>query len=235
MKLLITGATGTIGSAILRHCLQNPSITSITALSRRALPQDISSPKLSTIIVSDFADYDAALLSQIVSADGAIWAMGTTDANREVNVIYPHAFFTSFLDARKDSEYRHQRFRYIRVNGAFTESDQNRSLWFFSESRKLHGMSEARTLELGEQYRDECQTFVVKPGGVATQGVWALECIGKAFGNGAVIGAETLGAFVADLMVHGEEEEGAISNERMIKKGSALLRGDRTQQDQTDR
>jgi hypothetical protein len=226
MKLLITGATGTIGSAILRHCLQNPSITSIIALSRRALPPDISSPKLSTIIVSDFANYDAALLSQIISADGAVWALGTTDANREVNFVYPHAFFTSFLDARKKSEYGDQRFRYVRVNGAFTESDQDRSLWFYSEPRKLHGLSEARTLELGEQYRDVCQTFVVKPGGVATQGTWAMECIGKVFGDRAVIGAETLGAFVADLMVHGEEEEGAISNQRMVEKGSTLLKGD---------
>ncbi|KAJ4346716.1 uncharacterized protein N0V89_010648 [Didymosphaeria variabile] len=207
MKVLITGATGTIGSAILRHCLQNPSITSVVALSRRPLPQDITSSKLSTIIVSDFANYDASLLSQILSADAAIWAMGTTDANREVNVVYPHAFFTAFLDARKDSQYRSQRFRYIRVNGAFTESDQNRPLWFYSEPRKLHGMSEARTLELGEQYHDVCQTFVVKPGGVATQGAWAMECVGKMLGDGMVIGQETLGAFVADLVVHGEEEE----------------------------
>ncbi|KAF2448660.1 hypothetical protein P171DRAFT_428703 [Karstenula rhodostoma CBS 690.94] len=230
MKVLITGATGMIGSAILRHCLQDPSITSIIALSRRALPQDITSSKLSTIIVSDFAKYDDALLSQIVSADAGIWAMGTPDANHDVNVVYPHTFFTSLLDARKNSEYRSKRFRYIRVNGAFTESDQDRSLWFFSEARKLHGLSEARTLELGEQYRDVCQTFVVKPGGVATQGVWAMECVGKLFGDGVVIGNETLGAFVADLVVHGEEEEGAISNKRMVKKGSTLLRKDRVQQ-----
>lgn len=234
MKVLITGATGSIGSAILEHCLQEPSITSIIVLSRRALPQDITSSKLITIIVSDFANYDATLLSQIVSADAAIWAMGTKDANHEVNVVYPHAFFTSFLEARKNSEFRSKRFRYIRVNGAFTESDQDRSLWFFSEPRKLHGKSEARTLELGEQYRDVCQTFVVKPGGVATQGAWAMECVGKLLGDAAVIGSQTLGAFVADLVVHGEEEEGAISNKRMVEKGSVLLRGEKVQQGQTE-
>ncbi|KAL1596989.1 hypothetical protein SLS60_008571 [Paraconiothyrium brasiliense] len=130
----------------------------------------------------------------------------------------------ALLDARKNSEYRSQRFRYVRVNGAFTESDQNRSLWFYAEARKLHGMSEARTLELGEQYRDVCQTFVVKPGGVATQGAWAMECVGKMLGDGMVIGHETLGAFVADLVVRGEEEEGTISNKRMVEKGSTLLR-----------
>lgn len=235
MKVLITGATGTIGSAILKQCLQDPSITSIVALSRRALPHDYTSPKLSTIIVSDFAQYDATLLSEIVSADAAIWAMGTPDANREVNQVYPHAFFTSFMDARKNTEHRSQRFRYIRVCGAFTESDQDRSLWFYSEARKLHGMSESRTLELGQQYRDVCQTFVVKPGGVATQGAWITECAGLLLGKDVLISSETLAAFVTNLVVRGEEEEGAISNKRMVEKGSSLLKDSSKQQSQTER
>lgn len=223
MKIIITGATGTIGSAILKNCLQNPSITSVIVLSRRALPQDITSSKLSTIIISDFTEYDAALLSQLVSADAAIWAMGTTDANREVNYTYPHAFLTSFLDARKETVHGRQRFRYIRICGAFTEHDQGRSLWFYSDARKLHGMSEARTLELGEQYRDACQTFVLKPGGVMTQGAYAMQCFGKLLGDGVAISDEVLGAFVANLVVQGDEEEGAVLNRRMVEKGRVLL------------
>lgn len=226
MKVLLTGATGTIGSAILKHLLLSPSITSIVALSRRALPQDQENPKLTTVIVPNFAAYDAALLSQMVDADAAVWAMGTPDANHDVNYVFPHAFFTALLDARKESPHAAERFRYVRVCGAFTESDQERALWFFAAPRKLHGLSEARTLELGEQYRDACQTFVVKPGGVATKGAWAMECVGQLFGGGLAIGDEKLGAFVADLVVNGEEEEGAIWNRRMLEKGGALLNQD---------
>lgn len=224
MKVLIFGATGTIGSAILEHCLQTPSITSIVALSRRPLPENVSSPKLTTIIHSNFAEYDDALLSQIVSADAAIWALGDTSANRDVNYIYPHAFFTASMNKRKESEHARNRFRYVRVCGAFTERDQDRSLWFYAEARKLHGLSEARSLELGEQYRDTCQTFIVKPGGVSTKKSWALQCVGSMLGDGLLISDEELGVFVADLVVHGEEEEGVIFNKRMVEKGRLLLK-----------
>ncbi|KAF1969753.1 hypothetical protein BU23DRAFT_651988 [Bimuria novae-zelandiae CBS 107.79] len=227
MKVLITGATGTIGSAILKHLLLNPAITSIIVLSRRALPAHISSPKLTTIIVQEFASYDGTLLAQLVSADAAVWAMGTTDANHEVNYVYPTAFFTALMDARKASQQvgAGKRLHYVRVCGAFTERDQDRSLWFYDAPRKLHGLSEAKTLELGEQYKDVCRTWVVKPGGVATSGVWAMECLGGLLGGGVVIGDEKLGAFVADLVVRGEEEEGRVWNGRMVVKGGELLRG----------
>ena len=150
--------------------------------------------------------------------------MGDKGANREVNYVFPHAFFTAFMDARKQSEYAQHRFRYIRVCGALTERDQDRSLWFYAEARKLHGLSEAKSLELGEQYRDTCQTFVVKPGGVSTKDSCASECMGKILGDGLAIGDEELGAYVADLVVHGEEEEGAIFNKRMVEKGRSLLK-----------
>ena len=171
----------------------------------------------------NFAEYDAALLSEIIFADAAIWAMGTPDANHDVNYVYPHAFFTSFLDMRRSSPWASNRFRFVRVCGAFTERDQDRSLWFYSEPRKLHGLSESKTLELGVQYRDVCQTYVVKPGGVATKGAGAMECVNEMLGGGVAISDEKLGAFVADLIVNGGEEEGVIFNKRMVEKGGALL------------
>ncbi|KAJ4293641.1 hypothetical protein N0V90_008925 [Kalmusia sp. IMI 367209] len=221
MKVLITGATGKIGSAILKHLLRSPRITSVTALSRRNIP--IISSKLTTIIIPNLGSWEPTILSQLVSADAAVWAMGTTDANRDVNYNYPHAFLEAFLAARKDSPYSSERIRFIRVCGAFTERDQDRPLWFYSKARKLHGLSEARTLELGEQYRKECQTFVLKPGGVSTAGAWTMQFFEKLLGDGVSISDEKLGAFAADLVVNGDEKEGAILNRRMAERGAELL------------
>jgi len=74
MKVLITGATGTIGKEVLNQALLRPEITSVVALSRRDLPLDISkNPKLKTIIIKDFGNWTPDVLEDIKVADAMIW------------------------------------------------------------------------------------------------------------------------------------------------------------------
>ena len=71
MKVILSGPTGFIGSEVLEQCIQNSSITSIVALSRRELPVD--SPKLSVIVVKDFISYTDSVLKEIKTAEACIW------------------------------------------------------------------------------------------------------------------------------------------------------------------
>lgn len=74
MKVLLTGATGTIGGGALSACLAHPQITKVIAFVRRALPDDISSnPKLETIIIEDFSTWSDDLLDQHMDAAAMIW------------------------------------------------------------------------------------------------------------------------------------------------------------------
>jgi nucleoside-diphosphate-sugar epimerase len=73
MKIILTGSTGVIGSAVLQKCLQNPSITSIVVLSRRPLSSHFSSPKLKVIILTDFLTYPDDVLAQLDDAQACIW------------------------------------------------------------------------------------------------------------------------------------------------------------------
>jgi uncharacterized protein YbjT (DUF2867 family) len=79
MKVLITGATGRIGGAVLQQCLKHPQITSLVALVRRELPNDFISSdnanrqKFEAIVVKDFADWPAETLDHIKDADAMIW------------------------------------------------------------------------------------------------------------------------------------------------------------------
>lgn len=74
MKLILAGATGFIGSEILRQCLRAPAFTSIIVLSRRALPAALANhTKLTVIITKDFTVYPAEVLSQLEGADACIW------------------------------------------------------------------------------------------------------------------------------------------------------------------
>lgn len=81
---LPAGATGAVGSEVFRQALLHPSITRLTLLLRRPLPPDLEpsppSPKLTTIIHSDFLSYPSSLLDQIRGADGVLWCMGVTGA-----------------------------------------------------------------------------------------------------------------------------------------------------------
>lgn len=74
MKVLLTGATGTIGGGALRACLAHPQITTVVAFVRRALPEELSSnPKLETFIVKDFSTWPDDLLDQHMDARAMIW------------------------------------------------------------------------------------------------------------------------------------------------------------------
>lgn len=74
MKVLITGATGTIGSEIFRHCLAHPDITSVVAITRRSLPEAVSShPKLTSVVMQDFKIWPREMLQSHSDAAGMIW------------------------------------------------------------------------------------------------------------------------------------------------------------------
>ena len=55
-NVLITGATGMIGSLVLEHCLQSPKVAQVTSLIRRAT--GITHEKLNEVIIEDFLDLD---------------------------------------------------------------------------------------------------------------------------------------------------------------------------------
>jgi N-acetyl-gamma-glutamylphosphate reductase len=74
MKVILSGATGFIGGEVLTQALAHPSITSLICLSRRALPESVTTnPKVKVIIVSDFTSYPPEILAQLEGAGCCIW------------------------------------------------------------------------------------------------------------------------------------------------------------------
>ena len=83
MHLILTGATGLVGSACLHAMQRNPAVSKISILSRRPVPQATSTvganPKLETnvIIQSDFTQPPSEeILDQLRDARGVVWAQG---------------------------------------------------------------------------------------------------------------------------------------------------------------
>jgi uncharacterized protein YbjT (DUF2867 family) len=74
MKVILTGSTGFIGGEVLNQAISHPSITSLICLTRRALPDVVTSnPKVKVIMIDDFATYLPEVLSQLEGAECCIW------------------------------------------------------------------------------------------------------------------------------------------------------------------
>ncbi|KAK6440068.1 hypothetical protein LTR95_003714 [Oleoguttula sp. CCFEE 5521] len=76
MHVILSGATGKAGSAILQHALSSPSITRISVLSRRRVKLAEGQSKANVIIQDDFASYSSETLAQLKGAKGCVWALG---------------------------------------------------------------------------------------------------------------------------------------------------------------
>lgn len=78
MHLILTGATGLVGSGVLDAMIKMKEVTKISILSRRpvAMAEAANDPRVNVVINSDFEKYDPAVLSQLKGASGCVWALG---------------------------------------------------------------------------------------------------------------------------------------------------------------
>ena len=80
MHLILTGATGLVGSSVLHYMLTNDAITAVSILSRRPVPMAEGHQKAKVILHSDFHSYPNDLLEQLKGASGCVWALGVSQS-----------------------------------------------------------------------------------------------------------------------------------------------------------
>ena len=74
--IILTGATGSAGAAVLAHALSSPAVSRISILSRRPVKLAEYQPKAKVIIHKDYENYPPEVLEQLNDAKGVIWAQG---------------------------------------------------------------------------------------------------------------------------------------------------------------
>lgn len=77
MKLLIFGATGTVGAEVVRQAIPDSTINKIIAVTRR--PLEIADDKLTIIEHENYLDY-SPLVEYFKSADACIWCLGVSQS-----------------------------------------------------------------------------------------------------------------------------------------------------------
>ena len=85
MHLILTGATGLVGSACLHQMLTSEPVTKVSILSRRPVPMAEGHPKVNVILHTDFKQYPNEVLEQLKDATGCVWALGVSsnDVSKE--------------------------------------------------------------------------------------------------------------------------------------------------------
>jgi hypothetical protein len=94
MKILLFGATGTVGNSVLEACLATPIVDEVRAITRRPLMS--TSSKLRTYVHKDFLDYSTAQ-EAFRSIDACLFCLGTSVAHvskddyRKISYAFPLA------------------------------------------------------------------------------------------------------------------------------------------------
>ncbi|KAK7424801.1 hypothetical protein QQZ08_008430 [Neonectria magnoliae] len=123
MHVILTGATGLVGSAVLDAMIKTKDITKISILSRRPvnMADNAKDPRINVILQSDFDTYDAAVLQQLQGAKGCVWALGISqtkvDADAYVKITKDYALAAAKAFATLSSGSGAEPFRFVYVSG----------------------------------------------------------------------------------------------------------------------
>ncbi|KAK4208845.1 nucleoside-diphosphate-sugar epimerase [Rhypophila decipiens] len=122
MHLILTGATGLVGSGVLDVMIKMKDVTKISILSRRPvqMAEDVKDPRVNVILHQDFNQYPKELLDQLKDAEGCVWALGIsqTKVNAEdytkITKDYALNFCRAFQQAHSQSN---KPFNFVYVSG----------------------------------------------------------------------------------------------------------------------
>ncbi|KAJ5954235.1 hypothetical protein N7501_008514 [Penicillium viridicatum] len=121
MHLILTGATGLVGSSVLDAMLKNAAVSKISILSRSPvrMAEDAKDPRVHVITHKDFESYTPELLHQLKDADGCVWALGTSQTNvtKEQYVKITKDYTLAAANAFSTIKPSDHPFRFIHVSG----------------------------------------------------------------------------------------------------------------------
>jgi len=126
MKVLIFGATGMVGQAVLLECERDPGVVSVVALGRTPVAGE--HPKLTNLIHTDLATY-AGLDAQLTGFDACFYCLGVT-SNGMSEADYTRMTYTWTVAAGETLSRLNPGMTFIYVSGSGTDSsEKGRSMW----------------------------------------------------------------------------------------------------------
>jgi hypothetical protein len=191
VHLILTGATGLVGSSVLSHVLSLPptskpvidklsiigrstSIPWLSATPPPGTPTTNKHTKIEVIEHKDFTSYSPELLEKLKGADACIWALGVSqnDVSKDdyVKITRDYAVeaakaFSSLRDAQSTAAEAPRKFKFIYVSGEGATLHPRPWTPLFG---RVKGETEQALLEVSKlaPYSTSLSTYSVRPAAV---------------------------------------------------------------------
>jgi hypothetical protein len=144
--IIVTGATGLAGSAILAEILASPAIAKVSILSRRSVDFAKAYPKANVIIHSDYSSYPPSTLDQLHGATGCIWAQGKSSIGMQENeyTTLTHDWPLAAAEAMAKLPENGEKFKFVYISGEGADPTEKASQMF----GRIKGRAEKNLLAL---------------------------------------------------------------------------------------
>jgi len=126
MRIVVFGASGMVGSGVVRECLLAGDVESVLVVGRAPLGQQHA--KLREIVHADFSDF-TAIEPQLAGHDACLFCLGVTSSGRS-EAEYTRITYDTTLAAARSFVRASPKSVFIYVSGSGTDStEKKRSVW----------------------------------------------------------------------------------------------------------
>lgn len=155
-RVMIFGATGTVGAGTLLECLDHPEIDEVICVLRR--PNGREHPKLREVIHDDFMDF-SSIAAEFGNIDGCFWAIGVPSSGRSEEEYTRITHDYTFAAAEVLREQSPQ-CCFVLISGAGADETENsRQMW-----ARVKGRTENSILGLGF-----ARALIFRPGAISAK------------------------------------------------------------------
>jgi nucleoside-diphosphate-sugar epimerase len=231
MKLIVAGATGFVGTELVRQALDNPAVTSLIALARTetVCPPHENATKFTSVVCKDFINYPEDVKKKLEGADACVWLIAVTPSR--LNTMPFEEVLKISLDFTQAaletmSAVAATPFRFIYCSGVAGERDQTKRHWIMPDLALARGKAETITLDYAAASKGKVEACITKPGMIAGKVLPWKTAIAKTMIRFVVglprVEVTEIAACMLSGVIEGLEKD-TYENEDLVRIGRAAL------------
>ena len=174
VHLILTGATGLVGSSVLAHVLSLPPSTAISRLSilsRSPVPlaskkdRTNTTTQIEVINHTDYNSYPPDVLAKLKGASGVIWAQGISQSEVDAKAYVKITKDFPVSAAKAFSSLTDDKFNFVYVSGEGATYQPGRFTQTFA---RIKGQAETALIDVSKQspFSKTLRVYNARPGGV---------------------------------------------------------------------